>query len=204
MKPFVKKGRNVTCDNYFTSLDLAEIWDHKEIVCCVQLIEQEDKFRLPPIQFILSYLVLREIPKEIKTHKAPLYDTKVLKANDITLTVYQVKAKKNVLIPSSLHQSVEIGHDTKKKPGTVKCYNDTKYGVDVVDQMARKYSVKSSSRRWPLHTFSNVLDLAGINAWVLYKKVTNTKITLRNFLLQLSKELTDRSIKKSNQTIENK
>ena len=53
---------------------------------------------------------------------------------------------------------------------TVEFYNETNYGVDVTDQMARQYSVKAGSRRWPLAAFYNILDLAGINAFVLYKK----------------------------------
>lgn len=57
------------------------------------------------------------------------------------------------------------------------------------DAMARKYSVKAGGRRWPVHTFYNILDLAGINAWVIYKEVTNTKITIRDFLLKLADEL---------------
>jgi hypothetical protein len=34
---------------------------------------------------------------------------------------------------SSLHPTVFIGNDEKKLPETVKFYNNTKYGVDVVD-----------------------------------------------------------------------
>ena len=38
----------------------------------------------------------------------------------------------------------------KRKPSTVTDYNQTKYGVDIVDQMARIYTCKLSSRRWPV------------------------------------------------------
>lgn len=70
------------------------------------------------------------------------------------------------------------------------CYNETKYGVDIVDEMARKYSGKARARRWPVHTFYNLLDLAGINAWIIYREVTKDKITRREFLLKLAEELT--------------
>ena len=40
----------------------------------------------------------------------------------------------------------------------------------MADQMAKKYNMKSGSRRWPLQVFFNILDLAGIIAWILYKK----------------------------------
>lgn len=57
------------------------------------------------------------------------------------------------------------------------------------DQMARNYSVKFKSRRWPLQVFFNILDLAGINAWVLYKETTGGEITRQEFLFQLAEEL---------------
>ena len=46
-------------------------------------------------------------------------------------------------------------------------YNNTKYSVDL-DQMARAYSVKGGVEdgRWPC----NILDLAGINARILFKE----------------------------------
>jgi len=87
-----------------------------------------------------------------------------------------------------MHPDVQIGNDLKLKPEPITFYNKSKYGVDVVNQMARKYSVKSASRRWPVHAFFNVLDFA----WVLYKETTKEEITRRDFLFKLtiSEELT--------------
>ena len=79
---------------------------------------------------------------------------------------------KNVLVLSSKHKSVKIEKNGKRLPETVTLYNNTKFGVDVTDQMARKYTVKAGSWRWPLQVFYNILDLAGINAWILYKELT--------------------------------
>ena len=38
-------------------------------------------------------------------------------------------------------------------------YNNTKYSVDVPDQMARAYSVQGDTQRWPVAVFCNSLDL---------------------------------------------
>ena len=84
-----------------------------------------------------------------------------------------------------MHPDVKIQDNPKKFPATIAYYNSTKYGVDIVDQMASKFSVKAGSRRWAVHVFYNILDLAAINAWILYKEVTKKKISRRNFLLQL-------------------
>lgn len=56
------------------------------------------------------------------------------------------------------------------------------------NQMVRKYSVKSKSCRWPFQVFFNILDLAGINACVLYKAATGEKMSRQEFLFQLAKE----------------
>ena len=58
-----------------------------------------------------------------------------------------------------------------------------------MDIEERKYSVKSKSCRWPFQEFFNILDLAGINAWVLYKETTGVKISRQEFLFQLAVEL---------------
>ena len=55
--------------------------------------------------------------------------------------------------------------------------------------MARIYSTKVSPRRWPLQMFYYVLDLAGINACVVYKEVTGKKISRREYLLKIIQEL---------------
>jgi hypothetical protein len=43
-------------------------------------------------------------------------------------------------------------------------------GVNVLDQMARLYSVKGGTCCWPVAVFYNMLDLAAINAHVLLKQ----------------------------------
>ena len=106
------------------------------------------------------------------------------------LTVYQGKRKKNVLLLSTLHADATIADNQKKTPETEKCDNDTKYGVDVVDQMARKYTVRTMTRRWPIHSFQSTLDLAATNAWILYKEINGIKISRRRFLQNLSEDHT--------------
>ncbi|GBM36095.1 hypothetical protein AVEN_179094-1 [Araneus ventricosus] len=55
--------------------------------------------------------------------------------------------------------------------------------------MARKYSTKSASRRWPAQAFFNNLDLAAVNTWVIYKEVVGTKTKRRDYILNLADEL---------------
>uniref|UniRef100_A0A1A9V4W5 DDE_Tnp_1_7 domain-containing protein n=1 Tax=Glossina austeni TaxID=7395 RepID=A0A1A9V4W5_GLOAU len=99
------------------------------------------------------------------------------------------KPNKKILILSSMHSSVEIETNDTRIPETIRFYNSTKFGADVTDQMARKYSVKSKCQRCPLQVFFNILDLAGINASILYKETTGAEISRQKFLFQLVEEL---------------
>ena len=184
-EPYLKKGRNITTDNHFTSVKLAKLLKSKNI----SLLGALNKMR-------------REVPSELKNMRDEQFATKLCKSDDdILLTVYQGKRKKNVLLLSTLHaDATTIADNQKKTPETVKCYNDTKYVVDVVDQMAQKYTVRTMTRRWPIHSFQNMLDLAAINAWILYKEINGIKISRRRFLQNLSEDLALRMTKSSTLT----
>ncbi|GFW70978.1 DDE_Tnp_1_7 domain-containing protein [Trichonephila clavipes] len=82
---------------------------------------------------------------------------------------------------------VDIDNDDPiKLPETILFYNSTKFGADIADQMARKYFVKAGSRRWPVHAFYNIHDLAGINLLEKnLKEVAGKKLARREYLQQL-------------------
>ncbi|XP_035272145.1 piggyBac transposable element-derived protein 4-like [Anguilla anguilla] len=172
VEPFVGKGRNITSDNFFTSIALANNLHAKKTT----LVGTMNKKR-------------REVPPSAKAQNQERFSTTIWRAGHATLTVYQCKPKKNVCILSTMHKTVSIDTDAKKLPETIAHYNATKMGVDVLDQMARLYSVKGGSRRWPVAVFYNILDLAAINAHVLYTQCMNKTISRRRFILELAKEL---------------
>ncbi|KAF2892416.1 hypothetical protein ILUMI_13754 [Ignelater luminosus] len=136
-EPYLRRGRNVTIDNFFTSLKLAE--------------------RLKAMQTSIVGTMKRtrkEIPAVVCNSKESLHSSKILKSESgTTLTVYQEKRNKNVLALSTQHSNVSIGTGEKQLPETIQYYNSAKYGVDVVDQMARKYTVSTACRRWPVHVY---------------------------------------------------
>lgn len=123
MQPFLNKGRNVTTDNFFTSVSLAQ----KLLSQRTTLVGTVNKAR-------------RDIPPYIKKLKLKLHETKILRTiqNDCLLSVYQAKKNKNVILLSTMHDKVRIDAQNKNKPDTVLFYNHTKYGVDVADSMAKR------------------------------------------------------------------
>ena len=134
LEPYRKTGQNVTTDNFFTSVNLAKTLRQQGIS-------------------IVGIVNRIQIPQEIKKINEDLYTTKVFKHDGCSLTVYQAKTTINVLLLSTMHSTVDIDDDQKSKPETVNFYNSTKLGVDVVNQMARKYTVNAASRRWPVQFF---------------------------------------------------
>ncbi|KAF2901811.1 hypothetical protein ILUMI_04375 [Ignelater luminosus] len=85
-----------------------------------------------------------------------------------TVTAHNINTQGGFSAQSALcstqHSNVGIGTGEKQLPKTIQYRNSTKYGVDVVGHMSRKYTVRTACRRWPVHVFFNILDLAGINA----------------------------------------
>jgi hypothetical protein len=176
MEPFSNKGYNVTCDNFFTSLSLAKALREKRT--SVIGTARKNRQELPPVAKSISA-------------SEPVHSTKSFSSDGVTLTVYKAKPTKNVILISSRHEFVKIEEGVKQKPNTVAFYNQTKCGVDILDAMARKYTVKPASRRWPVHVFCNILDMAAINAWILFCQVTHVKISRRQFLQRLVEELAE-------------
>ncbi|KAK7896637.1 hypothetical protein WMY93_021962 [Mugilogobius chulae] len=173
MEPYLDKGqgRNVTVDNFFTSLSLAK----RLLGRNTSLVGTMNASR-------------RELPPSVQNNEE-LYSTRVFAHDRATLTVYQAKRKKTVSVLSTMHQAVSTRSDLKKKPETITYYNVSKVGVDCLDQMTRKYTVKGATRRWPVAVFYNILDLAAINAWILFRQCTGSSISRRDFILELAKQL---------------
>ena len=121
-----------------------------------------------------------------KKKNMTLYPSNLYKSENCTLTVYKSKAEVKVLLLSTEHTGVRIEDNYKRVPETIAFYNKTEYDVD---QMARRYSVKARSFQWPLQVFFNILHLVAINAWILYKECTRSKISREEFIFCLAEEL---------------
>ncbi|KAJ8875575.1 hypothetical protein PR048_023471 [Dryococelus australis] len=58
----------------------------------------------------------RDIPARVTNAHLPLQNSFILKHNDWTITVYQAKVNKNVLVLCTMHPSVAINGDKKRHP----------------------------------------------------------------------------------------
>lgn len=171
MEPYLNKGYNICTDNFFTNVKLADnlVAKSTSIVGTIR----ENKRELPPAA----------------RSKMALHDSKFFQSGQCTLVTYQAKKNKAVHLLSTMHRRTECD-GAKKKPTVIHYYNHNKCGVDVLDSMVKSMTTKIGTRRWPLAVFFNLLDIAGVNSWIVFKKKTSSEISRREFLFKLGEQLT--------------
>uniref|UniRef100_UPI00358F5BBC piggyBac transposable element-derived protein 4-like isoform X1 n=1 Tax=Myxine glutinosa TaxID=7769 RepID=UPI00358F5BBC len=147
-------GRNVTMDKFFTSVPLAEELLTKGLTLVGTL--RKNKPHIPPVM--------------AANKQRQRYSSVFGFRDNITMVSYVPKQRKAAILLSTLHHDNAIDEDerTKKKPEIIQYYNRTKAGVDTMDQMVRTYSCKRKSRRWPVVLWHNVMDVACLNAYILF------------------------------------
>jgi phage gp46-like protein len=97
MSPYLNKGRNVTTDSFFTSASLAWTLKAKD-TSIVGIISRTQ----------------REIPAVLAIERVPLHETTLLRNGEsATLTVYQEKVNKNVLLLSTCIVQLTLEQITK-------------------------------------------------------------------------------------------
>lgn len=180
-------GRNITTDNFFTDITLAE-----------ELLSQN----LTIVGTIRK--TRKDLPKSLlDIRERATYSSQFLFTRNLTLVSYVTKPNKFVVLLSSMHHEHDIaGEDLKFKPSIITSYNETKSGVDCLDKIVREYSSKRISRRWPLRLFYNWLDIASYNAFVIWilknpqwkSSNGNLKVRRKLFLEELGDMLTHNHI----------
>lgn len=170
----LKSGINVTTDNFFTSQSLAK------------KLQQQNKTLVGTLR-----ANRKEIPQDMTEFgkTASLHESKFYYSETTTLLGYKAKRNKSVLLLSSMHKSGHVLDTGKRTPEMIQFYNETKIGVDKADEMLKAYSTKSGSRRWPIHVFANIMDICGLNAYIIASETQLFTSSRRAFLLSLSKKL---------------
>ncbi|CAI5671651.1 unnamed protein product [Oreochromis niloticus] len=205
-------GRNVTCDNFFTSRELAD-----------RLFRERGHMVLGTLRANRP-----EIPRELRCVKGRAVgsvESVVLAGSaprgegggggggrgpDTIILSYVAKKNKNVLLlttapryhrrsgpepwPSRRSGNSKSNGNSDGKPPLVLHYNRTKGGVDNLDKVVSTYSCRRKTCRWPVALFHNMVDVAAYNAFVLWREIHPDwmagKLNRRRlFLEQLGKAL---------------
>lgn len=161
VQPISGTNRNITCDNWFTSVPLAIKLREEEKLSLIGTL-RKNKAEVPP----------NFLPDPSREVSSSIFGF----MKNCTLVSYVPNKNKAVLVISTMHDNMAIDPDTgnERKPIIITTYNDTKYGVDILDKMCRQYDTARNSRRWPLTLFFHILNVGGVNSLVIYK--TNSKL----------------------------
>lgn len=175
-------GRNVTTDNFFTDVTLAQHLLDNSLTLVGTLRKSKGC-----------------IPREMLPNaKRELLSSVFGFSDKMTIVSYVPKKNKAVTLLSTAHHDNVISSECHKKPEVILTYNSTKGAVDTLDKMCRQYTVKRSTRRWPLTLFFTLLDIAAHNASVIWfhqhpewvdSANTNQKDRRRAFILEMGKSM---------------
>lgn len=77
---------------------------------------------------------------------------------------------------------------TEHKPVIVDDYNHGKHGIDVTDQMVKRFMWEVSTRRWPLAVFIWLLNICAFNSYVIFKIQHQKKLKQEGKSLKVSDE----------------
>ena len=88
-------------------------------------------------------------------------------SSDKTLVSFVPIWNRSLMLLSTFHNDDKID-ETSKKPEIIIDYNRTNWGVNTVDQLCRTYSVKRSTRRWPLSVFYGLLDIGAVKSFIIF------------------------------------
>ena len=176
--PWRRSGRNVTADNFFTSIPLAEDL-LKDGLTYVGTIRSNKP----------------HIPDAMKANSTRQVNSSLFGFNDqATLVSYVPKEKQAVLALSTMHHDDQVDGDAQK-PEIILYYNSTKSGVDNLDHLATMYTCRRKVNRWPVALFANVVDVGAVAAFIIWMgnfpqwKISEGKRRRRPFLSELANQL---------------
>ncbi|KAJ4430815.1 hypothetical protein ANN_19406 [Periplaneta americana] len=130
-------GRNVTCDNFFMSVPLAQKLLNMKLTIVGTMKQNKT-----------------EIPQIMKANKSRQVHSSEFGFNgEMTLVSYVPKRNKSVILLSTTNNDKTVIPDMKNKPEIIIYYNKTKGAVDMLDQMTRNFSCKRKMKRWPFVVF---------------------------------------------------
>lgn len=176
---YLNTGRNITTDNFFTTLPLAKFLFSKKTTL-VGTVRKTRKF----------------LPEELCGNSRVVGSEFIFHENHIAIVRYTERPSKSVTLLSSFQPTNDIS--ANGKPVIVETYNSTKAGVDTLDQLVRFYTVRRRTRRWPLTIFFNILDIACYNSLIVYltkfpevRELYKNR-TRRKFIVDLADEIKDK------------
>lgn len=191
MKDYLYMGANLTVDNFFVSIPLAEDLIEKDTTMTGTI--RSNKRELPK-KFAAADEAKKRGPKS----------SVFCFSKSCELVSYTSNTNKNVLLLTTAHATEEV-HEETEKPLVILDYNKHKGGVDTFDKMLRAYTCKRTSNRWPMVMFFNILDVAALGSFRLcelsdpaWKPHDKRRVFLKQLAVELAQNHLEARCKKPN------
>ncbi|KAK4324439.1 hypothetical protein Pmani_004925 [Petrolisthes manimaculis] len=174
MTPLFDLGMTLYCDNFYTSIPLAEyLLTQKTYLCGTVRTSRKG------------------LPHEVTKAKIKKGEVVSLQNNN-GVKVFHWKDKRSVFTLSTVPEHddtlIPTGKTTRNgeditKPKSILDYNKTKKGVDVSDQMSGYYTALRKTRKWYRKIAIELLcGTSIVNAWTIYNKyLADKKLPLLAF-----------------------
>lgn len=174
-----KKGKIVYFDNFFTTIRLLEKLKLENTLACGTI--RSNRKYLPK-----GMIIDKKLKRGDFDHKT----------SNTGITFFKWKDNKVVTLASNFHGTESVQIKRKLHDGTITYipgpdivddYNKFMGGVDYHDQLRQCYGIDRRSKKWWHRIFWGCLEIAFVNAFVVYKKIKNEpKLNLLNFRREVS------------------
>lgn len=172
-EPVKNTNRNVTSDNWFSSIEAVEELSKRGLTYVGTL--KKDKLIIPS--------------EFLPNTKRTVGSSDHAFNGQNTLVSFVPKKNRAVVLISNMHHSAHINEESGK-PEIIMFYNETKCGVDLMDMRCAVYSSGRRTRRWPLAVFYRLVNVCSVNTFIMYLCYKDSPVISRyDFLKRLSLEL---------------
>lgn len=177
--PVSGTNRNITFDKWFTSYSLMMTLLKTHKLTSVGAVKKKEK----------------EIPKALLRRRKTSSSVFAFQ-KDITAVSYMATRTTNIVFFSTLHHDSALINKKfpPKLPKIIDFYDSAEYKIYKRDESLACYDVTRNTRRWPLMLFFTFLNMAAVNAHIIYtlnKKVSRKKVPLYRFVEDLVRQLTN-------------
>ena len=154
VSPIVGPGRNLTTDNWYTSVSLAE--DLLKMKVNLVGTTRKNKPDIPP----------EMMPNKNRKSLSSQFGFQ----KEMMMVSYVPKPKKAVILLSTMHSDASIDKTTrdKQKPSVVTFYNETKGGVDTANKKCAATFCSRRTNRWPMSLFYSLVNKVCLNSFIIY------------------------------------
>ncbi|XP_055712575.1 piggyBac transposable element-derived protein 3-like isoform X2 [Phlebotomus papatasi] len=180
VKDIVPEHSTIYMNNFFSSFELAEVLNKKNINVVGSI--RDNRLKDAPL-------------KDLKNDPPGTYD--VLQ-DDEGMTLIRWKEHSQVTLMSNLQTSDTLSlikwnryspKDKRKvpvlQPMLVKMYNRGIKGVEIFDRQREEYRITMKATRWHFPIFRFCLNAAVVNAWQIYR-FKDSKVTLLQFIRSIT------------------